>query len=237
MPASVTVAAPSLNRRVAGQGALLLGGVVAGQLFAFARHAVLAYGLARGAFGTAMAILLTLQLIEALTDLAPERLILQADDGPTAKLISVGHTVAILRGIAGAALLYCATDWIAAFFSIPDAAPAFAMMALVPLIKGLQHLDQRRAQRRLDNGPAMLVELVPAVLGLALAWPLVRLLGSYDVIVWLFIGQALAQVAVSHAIAREPYRVARDPETLRRSLAFGWPMIAAALPQAAESLP
>ena len=67
----------------------------------------------------------------------------------------------------------------------------------------------------------------------ALAWPLVRLLGSYDVIVWLFIGQALAQVAVSHAIAREPYRVARDPETLRRYLAFGWPMIAAALPHAA----
>ena len=223
----------SLSRRVAGQGAMLLTGGIAAQLVAFARNALLAYGLAKGEFGIAVAILLALQLIESMMELPAERFIVQADDGADARILANSHAILIVRGLATGLLLYVASAWIADFFLIPAAAPAFAAMAIVPVIKGLQHLDQRRRQRSLDNRASLAVELIPQMVALALTWPLLQISGSYEVVVWLGIAQALTQVAVSHLVAGTYYRLRFDPAIATRIARFGWPVLASAWPHAA----
>ena len=222
----------SLRRRIANQSILLVGGTCLAQLLAFARNALLAYGLSKGDFGVAAALILVLQLIEAVTEFGPERLIVQAPDGDKPHMLAAGHAALVLRGILAALIVYLTAPLAARLFGIPDAAPAFAWLAAAPLIKGFQHLDPRRRQRLYDGGPAMLVELVPQAIVLLLTLPLVKLMATPSIVVGLVTIQAILAVAVSHLIATTPYRLAMDRVLFGRIVAFGWPLLASALPHA-----
>jgi O-antigen/teichoic acid export membrane protein len=233
MTAAAATSQPTLGRRIAGQGAMLLAGGVLGQCLAFARNALLAYGLSKGNFGIAVAVLIALQLIESMMELPAERFIVQADEGDDPDVLANSHTILILRGLAASAVLYFASGSIAAFFGIAETAPAFAAMAMVPLVKGYQHLDQRRRQRRLDNSASLAIELIPQAVALVLTLPLLQISGGYEAVVWLAVGQAITQVAISHLVANEPYRLGFERPLLGRMARFGWPVLASAWPHAA----
>lgn len=223
---------PSLKRRIANQSVLLVGGTCLAQMLAFARNALLAYGLSKGDFGIAAALLLILQLIESVTEFGPERLIVQAPDGDSPQLLESAHAALAIRGVLAAAIVVLTAPFAARLFGIPDAATAFAWLAVAPLIKGFQHLDPRRAQRRYDSGPAMLVELIPQAVVLAMTLPVVKLAPSPTIVVGLVIIQALITVIVSHALAGTPYKLLFDRRHFARIAAFGWPLLASALPHA-----
>ena len=66
---TTTDAAGSLSGRLAGQGALLFAGFAGAQVCSFLRNALLGHWLAKGDFGIAATLTLTLTLIEILSDL------------------------------------------------------------------------------------------------------------------------------------------------------------------------
>ena len=218
------------SRRIAGQGALLFSGFAAAQALSFVRNALLGHALSRGDFGIAATIALILQLIETLSDLGSDRLIVQAADGDAPDFVATSHTVLVCRGLLLAALMFLAGPMFAHFFAVDHAAQAFQLVALAPLIKGFVHLDCRRAQRRFDNRPQLLVEVVPQAMALCLAVPVLALSSDYSAVVWLALVQAFASVAVSHALAERPYALAFEVEVLKRQIAFGWPILVSALP-------
>lgn len=221
---------PPLSRRVVGQGALLFAGFAAAQGFGFLRNAVIGYSLSMGDFGIAATITLILQLTEMLTDIGSDRLVVQAPDGDTPAFLATAHTCNIVRGVLTAAVLYLAASPVAAFFAIPHVQWALELAALAPLVRGLMHLDGRRAQRRLDNRPQILVEVLPQAAAFAATLPLVVFHGGYAIAMWLALLQAVLAVALSHAIATVPYRLAVDTTLLRRFIAFGWPIWLSAFP-------
>jgi O-antigen/teichoic acid export membrane protein len=218
------------GKRIAGQGALLFSGFAAAQLLAFARNAILGHMLARGDFGLAATLTLLLQLLETLTDLGADRLIVQARDGHQPHFVACQHTALVLRGVLIAMVLYLSADATAAFFSVSEAAWAFAAIAGVPLIKGFQNLDARRAQRHLDNRPYLLIEVVPQAVALALTYPIVRATPDFSAVISLSFVQALAMVLISHSVARRGYAMDWDPQILRRLISFGWPIWLSAFP-------
>jgi O-antigen/teichoic acid export membrane protein len=171
-----------------------------------------------------------LQLLDSLTDFGVDRLIVQARDGGQARFVATNHMVLIGRGIVIAALLLAGSVPIAAFFAVPDAAASIAALALVPLIKGFQHLDARRAQRHLDNRPFLWIEVLPQAVALALTWPVVQALPDFRAVVVLSVAQAAAGMLVSHWIARRRYRVAFDRVIVGRLIDFGWPIWLSAFP-------
>ena len=221
---------PVAGRRLAGQGILLFSGFGAAQGLSFARNAVIGHALSKGDFGIAATITLILQIIETLSDLGSDRLIVQAPDGAEPRFIRAAHSLLAARGIVLAILLYIAGPAIAGLFGAPHAAAAFQLAALVPLIKGFMHLDFRLAQRHFDNRPQMLVEVVPQAAALLLTFPVLALTRDFSAVVSLSIAQALASVLLSHVLASTPYRFAADRGLLKRQLAFGWPILASALP-------
>ncbi len=218
------------KRKVARQGALLFSGFAASQAMSFVRNAAIGHGLSKGDFGVAATITLILQLVDTLSDLGSDRLIVQAEDGDKANFVATAHTVLVARGFIIFAALYLSAPYIAGFFAVSYAASAFRFAALVPLIKGFMHLDCRRAQRRLDNKPQMLLEVLPQAATLAMILPAIALSQNYAAVVWLSLFQALILVLVSHILAERPYRLAADHGILRRQIAFGWPILASALP-------
>lgn len=222
--------APSLGRRIARQGSLLFAGHAAAQALSFLRNALIGHALSMGDFGIAATITLTLQLMETLSDLGTDRLIVQARDGNDETFVATAHSTIAARGIVTAILVYLAAHPVARFFSIPEAAWALQLAALVPLLKGFQHLDYRRAQRRLDNTPQLLLEVVPQAVALLATIPLVVHFGNYAVALWLAVIQAAAAVAISHVLAERTYRLAADRTLLKRFIAFGWPIWLSAFP-------
>lgn len=220
----------AIGTRVARQGALLFSGFALAQVLSFVRNAIVAHWLSKGDFGIAAAILLLLQLLETLSDLGADRLIIQAKDGDDPRVVATAQLTLVARGLVTALLLLILAAPMAAFFAIPQATWAFATAAIVPFVKGFLNLDARVAQRSLDNRPQIMIEAVPQALGLALALPMLMLFGDYTAVLWLSIAQAIVAVAVSHIMARRPYALVVDTHHLRRLIAFGWPIWASAFP-------
>lgn len=222
--------APTFARRVAGQGAMLFSGFAASQVMSFARNALLGHALAKGDFGIAAILTLLLQLLDSLTDLGVDRLIVQAPDGNRRRFVATQHLALVVRGVLIAAVLLLASPWIADFFAIQQATWAFAVIAAVPLIKGFQHLDARRAQRDLNNRPFLLIEILPQAVALALTIPVVRYTPDFGAVVWLSLAHAITTLAVSHLVAERRYEIRFDAAILKRLIDFGWPIWLSAFP-------
>lgn len=229
--------APSSARRamtrIGGQGALLIGGFAGAQGCSFLRNALLGHWLSQGDFGIAAAITLLLQLVDTLSDIGADRLIIQAPDGDAPGLQATAHATLIARGALTSLLLLIAAAPTTAFFAIPEAAWAFQAIAFAPLIKGFLHLDARRYQRSLRNRPHVLIELLPQVVALLLTIPALFFTPDYSVVVWLALTQAAVAVGVSHALSERAYTVALDRNYLDRLIRFGWPIWLSAFPLAA----
>lgn len=219
-------------RRIVRQGGMLLAGATLTQLVGFGRNAILAYALSRGDFGIAAAILATLQLIETSSEISADRYIMQADAHDLDRAIDACHALMILRGVLCAVLIAALAAPAATLFGAPGAANAFLVSALVPLIKGFANLDSKRAQRVFDNRAAILIELAPQAIALAATWPLVMMSVSYEVAVALALLQALAGVAMSHAMAQNRWRATADRESLMTLARFAAPLWIAGLPLA-----
>ena len=219
-----------LRRQIGMQSAMLLSGFALAQLCSFARNAIIGYGLSRGDFGIAATITIALQMLETLSDLGAERLLVQATDGDDPRLMAAAHASLVARGLFTGGLLYLAAGAVVDFFSVPAAASAFQLAALVPVLKGLIHLNSRRQQRTLQNRNYLLVEVVPQVLALIATVPMLRWTDSYLAVVWLSILQAALSVLSSHWLAARPYRLGFAPALLKRLVEFGWPIWLSAFP-------
>ncbi len=224
--------APSrvMPRHLAGQGALLFCGFTAAQALSFVRNALIGHALSKDNFGIAATITIILQMIETLSDLGADRLIVQARDGDQPKFQGVAHSLLVARGLLLAAILFLAGPYLAIFFNAGHAASAFQLAALVPLLKGFQHLDYRTAQRHFDNRPQMLIEVLPQAIALLLTIPLLSITHDFNAVVTLAVGQALVGLLLSHAIAKRSYRLDFDAEIFKRQLAFGLPILASSVP-------
>ncbi len=229
MPTRTQNAAPT-SSSVMGQSAILFTGYAIMQGCAFARNILLAYWLSKGDFGITAALTLVLQVLETLSDLGADRLIVQAKDGDDPDLMANIHTILVARGLLSG-LIIVALAWpTAMFFNIEHATWAFAAAAIVPVLKGFMHIDSRRMQRNLNNAPFMAAEALPQVITLAVAIPILYSSGDYHAAIWLAIVQAVVLLATTHGLAYRPYKLGINWPISKRIIAFGWPIWLSAIP-------
>jgi O-antigen/teichoic acid export membrane protein len=215
-----------VNTRAAvaqGAGALALA-QTASQGLSLVRNIILARLLAPQDWGLAATFWVTLSLVEILGSLSPDRLLVQADDGDDEVLQRTAQLVLALRGAALAVLLVAIAPLVAAWFGVPEAAWAHRALALIPLVRGLTHLDLHRVQRRLRFGPLIRLELASQIAALLVAWPLAWAVASAWAVLWIEVGKSVVLVAGSHLFAERPYGWRADPTRGRQLFAFGWPL-------------
>ena len=226
-------ASGAFTRRVASQGALLFSGFATAQVCSFLRNAILGHTLAKGDFGIAATLTMVLALIESVTDVGADRLIVQSPGGNDPKFVATAHSVLIGRGILTSLILFMVAGPFCRFLGIEGAQHAFELIAIVPFIKVFSHLGTRVAQRGLNNQPQMLTEVLPQVVALALIFPALKLFPSYAVVAALSLSQAFASLIASHLVSKQPYSVAVDRPVLQQLIAFGWPIWLSAFPLSA----
>lgn len=215
----------SIRRQFSRGGALVSAGQVAEQAVVFVRNVILARLLGAEDMGVAATFAATVALIQMTSNLSADKLLVQARDGDSEDLQGASHLLQVARGVVTALALFLIAAPVANLFDVPEAIWAYQMLALVPLVRGFEHLDPKRLNRELEFRPMVAMELGSQVVVTAMSWPLARWLGDYSAVLWLVVGQAILYTVMSHMVARRPYRWRWSLELTRRVFGFGWPLL------------
>ncbi len=196
-----------------------------GMVFATIRNMAVATLIGPDHYGVAFIFAITISLLEVMGVLAWDVLLVQAEDGNDPRLQQTAHTMMLLRGLLIAAVMLLLAGPMATYFSVPEYRWAFQCLALVPLIRGLDHLDYRRVQREYKYTPDILTTLLSQGTSLVVACSLAWWLRDARAMLFGVIAQSIAFTLVTHLVAERPYRLARDRDNMRRFLDFGWPLL------------
>jgi O-antigen/teichoic acid export membrane protein len=192
---------------------------------ALGRSVAFAWVIGPEELGRAMMLALTVRLVEMASDVGADRLLVQARDGYCPRLQADLQGALVLRGIAGALLLVCAAPILAMLFADGPSALSYALLALVPLLRGVAHLDHRRAERVLSYGPMAIVEGGATLAMAATVLPAAAILGDHRAMLWVLVAHALSYTALSHGVAARRYRLRLSRPALARVWRFGAPLM------------
>lgn len=205
---------------------LLLGtgnGLVA--LLGLIRNVLVARLLSVDDFGIASTFAITMALVEMASNIALDRLIVQAEDGDSPILQSTLHTIQLIRGIVGAVFLFLISEPIAWLFGVEEVVWAYQLLAVVPFLRGIAHLDMFRFQRKMNFFPSVWVELSAQGMSTLAAVPLIIWLNDYRAMLFAILLQQFVFFLVSHLVAKRSYKLSWDISVVRKTFRFGWPLL------------
>ena len=191
----------------------------------FVRNMILARLLTKADFGVAATLAMIITLLEFCAKLGVARFVIQCREGNQKDFIASAHLVQFGAGILSALILAGAAIPMGVLFGLEDRRWALLALALIPVCRGLEHMDARRFERNLRFGPSALIEVVPQLVITLASWPVAMWLGDYRAVLILLIAKTLMSALASHVVAEEPYRWNFNREYVGRMLRFGWPLL------------
>lgn len=215
----------TLARRVLGSAFTIGSGQVVSQVLSLVRNAVVARLIGPDDWGIAVTFAIAMSLMDLLSDIAVDRLLVQAPDGEEPRFQGTAQAIQIVRGCALALGLVALAGPIASLFQASEHAWAYRVLALVPLARCLRHLGIVRVQRQYRFAPYVLADVVAQCAGLCAGVAVALIKRDFSAALWSLITYAAAFSVLSHLLAREPFRVSWDGGLLRRFVAFGWPLM------------
>jgi len=191
----------------------------------FARNMILARMLAKADFGIAAALAMIITLLEFSSKLGISRFVIRDKDGGRPDFIASAHFVQGATAVFSSLAMMAVAVPLSRLFGIREQSGTLLVLAVIPLLNGLAHLDVRRYERDLRFAPSLLVEMIPQLLITLAAWPLALWLGDYRAVVVLLVVKAVCSCAGSHWLAERPYRWKPNRGHVMRMLRFGWPLL------------
>lgn len=196
----------------------------AAQAISLARTILLARLLSPHDFGIAATYLLIVNLIDMLSQMGLERVIVQDRDGNHPALQANVQALQAVRGMIGALALLAIAWPFALFFDQPDMLGSYLLIAMVPLLGAFLHFDQHRFRRDMNFLPASLMLFIPYAASLAIMVGLSFVIRDHRIMLWAVIGQQAVALVLSHWLARRPYRWHWEAMRMRHIVSFGWPL-------------
>lgn len=191
---------------------------------ALVRFVVLSRLIGPEQLGLATLLILTSQFFELVTDAASDRFMMQDPEGHEPRLQNVVQAAMFARGVFLAGCIALSAPWAARLFDAPELTPALTWLGLTSLIGGLVHTDVYRAQRDNDFRGASLVIAISELAGLVGTATAAAILRDHTAILYGLILRAVTMVAVSHVVAKRPYRWAYSAAEAKRFMAFALPL-------------
>lgn len=206
-------------------GLVLTGSNILTALLNFLRNILIARLISVEDYGIAATFMITMSIIELLSSMSTDRMVVQARDGADPHFLAALHGLGIVRGLLKAAALFLLGWPMAWFFGHPDLAWAYQTLAVVPLLRSFLNNSMTVHQRKMDFRPAAISTLLTAVLSIAVVWPSAVWLGDYRVMLVQVVFGAAAGVVLTNLLSPEPYRIAWDWSVVNRAFGFGWPLL------------
>jgi O-antigen/teichoic acid export membrane protein len=195
------------------------------EIAALLRSVALAWGIGVDNLGRALVLALTLRLAEMLSDVGIERLVQVSPRRSEADFMAALQGASLVRGVIVAGVMLLLAFPMSISFADGASAAAFAALALVPLVRGLLHLDYRRAEAERRYGPMALVEGMAALLMLTSLPVMITVFGDARAMVGLILVQVVGQVVFSHVVADQRYGMRFDREVMAQVWHFGAPLV------------
>ena len=208
---------------------LLAAGEAVAQISSLATNIILARLLTRSDFGTASLLAMNVSIFELGGRLALENYLIQSEHGADERYLRVVHSFHAGFGVLSAVALAMSAPYVAAFFKAPDVEWALRVVAVVPLLKGLVHLEPAVAIKEFRYGRSVAIDAAPQLMAAVLAWPLAMVWPTYGALALLLVLKQVVATTASHCLARSTYRLGVDRAISARLLAFGGPMLASSL--------
>ena len=213
-------------RQLAAKGAILLTlGEGIGYAASFVRNMILARMLSKADFAMAAVFGMVMSLLEFTAKLGIARFLVRDKEGNDPTFVATAHGLQLASALVSALMITAGAPILARLFGLPGHVWAICLLAVVALLRGLEHLDVRRYERELRFGPVTLVEAIPQVLMTLAAWPVAYWLGDYRAVLILLFGKSLLSCVLSHLLAERSYRWSWQPKYAVRMLRFGWPLL------------
>ena len=149
----------------------------------FVRNMILARVLTKEDFGISAAFSLIITLLEFSSKLGISRFVIRDEEGDEPEFLAAAHLVQGAVAVLSSLLMVAAAWPLARLFGIPTAVGAMFVLAAIPLLNGITHLDVKRFERGLRFGPSTLVEMLPQIVVTAAAWPVTVWLPDYRAVV------------------------------------------------------
>ncbi len=213
------------NTSVRKGGLNLALGQVATQSCSFVRSVIIARLISPEDYGIAAVFATILSLLEMLSNLAANSLLIQASDGDDVAFQNTAQMLWAVRGIWNAVLFVLLAGPASHLFGVPQAEWAFRYLAVIPLARGFVHLDTSRFQRCLRFGPTVLVDVGSNLATALLALPAALWLRDYSAMLWILVLQSVSTTIGSHLVAERRYCWGWDKRYAKRIFAFGWPLL------------
>jgi len=204
---------------------LLLSGNAATSLLTLIRNLLVARMIPVADYGVAATFAIVMAIVEMSSTLGLKQQIVQAKDGNAPRFQAALQGFQVLRGVLAGLLLFLIAAPLAAFFGIPEAAWAYQVLAMVPVLGAFGHFDIYRLHRQMRFGPMLWAHLIPALVSVLLVWPLVLWFGDWRVMLWSILAQAALALAAGHLLAERRYQLAWDPAIIAGLLRYGWPLL------------
>lgn len=211
-----------------GGGQLAIGQLVT-QVASLVRNIVLARLLIPEDFGLATTFVLTLTMLEMISSMSVEMLLVQSKQGGNKGYLEAVHGFLLIRGLVVAILIYSTSGIIATIFKTPDLQWAYQLLIVVPLIKAFVHMDYKQVQRDYNYKKEMWVETIPQIATLILIYPVFLLDASPALGLWLVVIQSISMVLISHLLAGLKYNINFNIQMIKEVLFFGGPLVLSGL--------
>jgi O-antigen/teichoic acid export membrane protein len=207
-----------------GAGMLVSLGQIGQEGLGLVRNIILARALGPAEMGLVAAVSLVGSLLETISDLGPDRLLIQSAEGNRPAFQGTCHSLLVVRGVVCAVLLAILAVPASRWIGRSDALWMLLMMSILPLLRGWLHLDGRRVQREGRFGIQVVTELSATAAGTLAAWGLVRLVPRAETLVWANLIQVGLLLLLSHLLAERRYELHWQRTTARQLWQFGWPL-------------
>jgi O-antigen/teichoic acid export membrane protein len=206
-------------------GKAYLAASFAAQLCALARYTLLARLLGPEQLGIAVALILTAQFFESVTDSGSDRFLIQDKDGDEAEVQRLVHLVWLTRGLLIAGILAALSMPLATFYGLPELQTGFLILAISPLIAGAAHLDYRRQQRKSDFRGESRLLVTSELASLLVTAVTAFIFRDFTAILYGLITRSAVIMVMSHVVAERRYSVGFASPHARRLGAFALPLM------------
>jgi len=200
-------------------------GNVVHSLMLLVRNVVVARLISVENFGIAATFAITMALIEMMTQLGMDSMIVQDKDGNKPRMQAGLQTFQAIRGTFAGLLLFAIAGPYAALLGVSDIVWAYQLIALVPIVRGFIHFDVHRLKREMNFGPFVMHLAVPTTLSVVLAWVFSYIWDDYRIMLYALLSQHFLTVVISHVMAERRFEFVWDFSLMKRAFSFGWPLL------------
>lgn len=204
---------------------MLVSGNAFGSALSLVRNLVVARIVSPEDYGIAATFAISMSIVEMFSYLGLQQLMVVDRDADSPRFQAASQGFQVLRGVISAGLLLLIAGPYARFLGIGHVTWAFQVVALIPLMNGLQHFDQHRLKRHLNFRASVITTAVPPLLSVLALIPLAMIYSDYRIMLYAIFVQAIAMVTVTHLVAERRYSIVFDPGLMRRAMVFGWPLL------------